>query len=455
MDTKTKREHYNRCNPAESLAPSDARNVDIDKDDPQQGNTGVGKPRGSNWVDMLATDIELSDQAVCEFFTGLPGSGKSTELRRLASRLAKPDGAHLLPVIIDAEDALDIFNTIDVPDILVAVLYATERRVLEQEQKDPEDALKEGFITRFWHWLTSTEVGLKGVEFTAGLKDVAAAKAVLEMKTQPSFKDQVRARVAANMTAFRKLVEEETKKLNKRATTLGYSGLIVILDSLEKLRGNSTNWVEVLASAERVFTGGAPYLKLPVHVVYTIPPALVLRLMVQVRFIPMLKLRDRQNGEPFRPGLEAARAIVRQRVPDAALTEIFGREFENRVTELIEWSGGYPREIVRLLQACISLAPLAEPMFRKVLVDAGDNYRRTVPEDALDWLARVTIDQRLPINAADPQQREVADLMLSNNIVLRYKNNEEWFDLHPALREAPQVQEAIARLKAERAKLVG
>jgi hypothetical protein len=75
-----------------------------------------------------------------------------------------------------------------------------------------------------------------------------------------------------------------------------------------------------------------------------------------------------------------------------------------------------------------------------------------VPEDATDWLARVAVDKRLLF---EDKQREVADLMLSNNIVLRYKNSEEWFDLHPALRQAPHIKLAIKRVRDERAKPIG
>jgi hypothetical protein len=39
--------------------------------------------------------------------------------------------------------------------------------------------------------------------------------------------------------------------------------------------------------------------------------------------------------------------------------------------------------------------------------------------------------------------------MLSNNAVLRYLNDRDWFDLHPAVREIPGVAEAIRRRKAD------
>jgi hypothetical protein len=103
------------------------------------------------------------------------------------------------------------------------------------------------------------------------------------MKTDPSLRQRVRDKVLAHLTSFIAEVRDELAHvLTPQAVALGYSGIVIILDSLEKLRGLSTNWNDVLSSAERVFGSGAPYLKMPLHVVYTIPPALVLRIVAPV-----------------------------------------------------------------------------------------------------------------------------------------------------------------------------
>jgi hypothetical protein len=422
VSKKLRKEYFNRCNPDESLPPDDPRYVDID------GKSS--EARGRNWSDALANRIELSSRPVCELFTGLPGSGKSTELKQLAARLQDKNGAKLLPVLIDAEEVLDVYNPIDVPDVLVAILYKTDEIVLTAEGKDPKEALKDGRFARLWHWLTTTEVELSsleaGVEAKAGVEDGAevsvGAKAVLDLKTIPSLRAKVRDKAAANMTRFVAEVRGALEVLNERVKRRKYNGLVVIFDSLEKLRGISTNWTEVLTSAERIFTGGAPYLQLPVHVIYTLPPALVLRLSEPVHFLPMLKLADRAGKRAA--GFDAAREIVRQRVPDEHMREFFGATSgEHRVERLIAWSGGYPREIVRLLQTFIAESSLDESLFKRLLSLAADQYRRTVPESALRWLARVHLEKRLIVD--DDTHRATVDLMLQNNVVLRYLNDDE------------------------------
>lgn len=444
VDKKIRRKYFNLCDPKEPLQPDDARNVDVDAES--------SETRGRNWVEALANKIELSRGPVCELFTGLPGSGKSTELKRLAARLQDPLGAHLLPVHIDAEEVLDIYNPIDVPDILIAILYKTDESVLVAEGGEAGDALREGKFRRLWRWLTTAEVELKSATAEAAVKAAApkvgeasaGARVVLDLKSSPSLRKTVRDKVATHMTTFVREVEAELTLLQARVVKKGYSGLVILFDSLEKLRGISSNWVEVLISAERVLTGGAPYLRLPVHVLYTIPPALVHRLSLPVYFLPMLKLRDR-DGERAEAGFEAAWSIVKRRVPERHLKELFGAAtWRARVERLIEWSGGYPREIVRLLQTCIAEPSLDDALFRRLLALAADEYRRTVPDSAFEWLARVHAEKRVIID--DNEHRETVDLMLQNNIVLRYQNDEPWADLHPAVRDMPGVQAALARL---------
>ncbi|KYF59560.1 hypothetical protein BE08_28670 [Sorangium cellulosum] len=82
-------------------------------------------------------------------------------------------------------------------------------------------------------------------------------------------RQRVREIVARHLSTFVGLVHDELRELDGRARKLGQSGIVILFDSLEKLRGTSLTWKPVLESAERIFSTGAPYLQLPVHVFYT------------------------------------------------------------------------------------------------------------------------------------------------------------------------------------------
>jgi hypothetical protein len=435
MDLRTLRTYYNRCKPDETLDPGDDRYVDIDAID-------TAHPiRGADWVARLTRGIELSNEPVYELFTGLPGSGKSTELRRLAQRLQAQH--QLLPVIVDGEEALDLSNPIDVPDIYFAILYYTDTKLLELEGKTPAGAMQQGYLSRFWHWITTTEVELKGGDF----KVADPIKLVVELKSRPSLRARVRQFVSARLPRFLEECHDELRAMEQRAVALRFEGLAVVFDSLEKLRGTSTNWTAVMESAERMFGGVGSYLKLPVHALYTIPTALIARMRIDdVHFLPMIKLRQR-DGEPFAHGVDAASHIVTKRVPLHALREILGGTCDARLARMVAWSGGYPREIVRMLQHLLETSsekwPISDSDFDRLLNRIGDDYRKFVPTNTYEWLARVTINKYLMLGS--PADREIADLLLQTNTVMRYLNDSDWFDLHPAVREIPGVRDEIER----------
>lgn len=454
LDFATRKRFYNRCRPDEPLEPTDERNVDFDL-------RGV---RGVQWAERLGEAIELSDRPVMELFTGLPGSGKSTELLRLAARLRKEDAANLFVVFINAEESVDLSARVDVVDLLHAIVLLTDEAILREEGKDPNDALREGFIARLIHQVRNTEVEV--TKFDAGFQTVGTAPTlevpipgvpsvragiIAELKARPSLRKRVRDAVTNNFTHFLREVHEELRQQERRVQALGRRGLLIVFDSLEKLRGTSENWGEVLASAEQIFTGGAPYLQLPVHVMYTVPPALVSRrTMERVHFVPMLKLYLRDEVRtPHTPGIDAARELVRRRVPDEVLVECLGPSYERRVGEIIARSGGYPREIVQMLQVVVGSMPHTDFEFRGLLNEFADAHRRAVPAEAYAWLAEVALDRNLVVR--DDGHRHIVDLMLSNHAVLRYRNDSEWFDLHPAVREIVGVIRAIDELRRQRA----
>ena len=130
-----------------------------------------------------------------------------------------------------------------------------------------------------------------------------------------------------------------------------------------------------------------------------------------------------------------------------ALREIFGDAYDARLARLIDWSGGYPREIVRMLQNLLATPPEKWPVsdsdFDRVLNQIADDYRKMVPTSTYEWLARVTVHKYLMLGS--DADREIADRLLQTNAVLRYLNDSDWFDLHPAVREIPGVRDEIDR----------
>lgn len=272
MDLKTKKKYYNLCDPYESLKPDDKRNVDIDALGEESG-TSV---RGINWVDMLLSKVMLSDKPIYKLFTGHGGSGKTTEFKKLAGRLYDSEECNLFPVLIDADEIIDLENSITVPDIIASIIYSTEKAIIQEEGGNTEKTLDEGYLKRLWNWMKNTDIELNKAELTIP----SAGKLVYEMKTRRTLRLRVHSIIASNFSGFIKEARDELISLNADVVRkFGRDGIVIIFDSLEKLEGTSKNWYDVLESAEIVFKVNAAYMRLPVCMFFIqcrrlFPPAL-------------------------------------------------------------------------------------------------------------------------------------------------------------------------------------
>lgn len=421
-------ELYNRCNPFTPMPPDDGRNVDVDMDFPGA--------RGGPWAKRLATKIRRSgDEPATLFFTGLPGSGKSTELLRLATLL----GQDYLPVVIDGSNRLDLSSTISIAEVLTVILYEVELAVLALEGRAADEALRDGVFRSLFNYLTNTEVEPPRAE--AG---VGGAKAIVELKTQPTTREQVRKKVESHVSEFLSKVHGELKKLDERARKKRASGIVVVFDSLEKVQGIPEHEARIFESLERLFGGGAQFVRLPVHALYTVPPGLALRLRLDVSYLPMLKIRTR-DGRPERAGMDAAIAIATRRVPEGDLKEILGDPWGTELEDIVRASGGYPREILRLLQALLEHEsfPVSKKDLVRTLSRNGRTYREiALASGALPFLARVQREKQLRLDSEE--ETTTAVRMFRDNVILRYCNDEDWVELHPAVRELPEIQTLLA-----------
>lgn len=416
MTFADRKKYFNICDPYRYAKMGSDEFVDLD---------GM-KVRGRDWSQELSSDIEMSDKPVYKLFTGHIGSGKTTELKKVQRRLEDINGANLLVVYINADEYIDLCGEIDVPDILSVVVHSTIKTVAEYLGNDAESALKDGYFGRFWNWLVGTDVEFKELEF--GVED--SAKLVFEMKTRPTLRQKIRETVASNFSVFVEQIREELIAQQNKALAQK-SGIIVIFDQLERLRGLSHNWHEVLQSAERVFGGDGQYVKLPVHVIYTFPPALATRIN-HYKFLPVIKIKTREN-EPNEEGIKAMRLMALQRIPESGMAELLGDDWSDRLNEIIAYTGGYPRDLMLMLRAALGASsfPIDKESFENIFGDFLNEFKQLVTREDMEWLAKVAKNKELAYDNKDHSAS--VDKMLSVHAVFRYLNGDEWHDVHPAV----------------------
>ncbi|MGH8570083.1 MAG: hypothetical protein ACREXU_19275, partial [Gammaproteobacteria bacterium] len=387
--------------------PGDPRYADIDRVVEGEG------PRGRSIVEALARKIKLSDRSVTQFVTAGRGAGLTTELNRLAEYLGRKDAANLLAVRVDAGQYLDLSSPIEPFDILIAIVAAVD------EAMDVRGApSRTPVMSRMWDRLVReirTDVPVM-------------PKLGLQLRLNRPLRDQIHKATAAHSSELFHEIRDALFLQRQTARELGYAGLVVLFDDLNRLSGMRSNVDEVTASVERVLFASHMF-ELPAHIVLTLPvwaafiPASALQ---SVAIVPMIMVCQR-DGSVLDPGRRAVREIIHSRFPQHCIEEVLGPDLDDRIERIARWSGGVPRAVVRLLRELVleaELLPIADADFRRVLAQITEPVRRLLSVEDARYLRRVLADS--PPHAG----RNFVEL-LANGALLPYQEGDLWFGVHP------------------------
>lgn len=434
-----------QCNPEEPL---------VREDDPLYEPLDQGEPvRGSgdlSCIDELAQTIRLLEPtgATCQLFTGFSGSGKTTELRRLKARFEADKLTPTHVVFVNFEEYLDLYTPISITDVLRILAFALDREATAEEAikagKDP-DKIEVGYLRRFFDFVARLDPTLKGIGFNA-----YAANLMFEIKDNPNFRQKVEEALKLRFQAFAKEATEVMSDaiVRLRAATHAQR-VIVVADGLEKLtymRDEDREKVE--SAAETLFVAHAAWLRLPAHVIYTFPfwlrfsaPTLGALYHREPRILPMVKIADK-TGAPYAGGIAKLARLVARRIP---LARVFGSAVEETLHPIIEASGGYPRELLRMIRDLLSSTaslPVTASSCQRIIAQLGQVYSRVIRTPDIDLLVEVARTHTLP--KGDNARLAAFSRLFARQLVLAYLNGEEWYDLHPLVRRAPEVSERLA-----------
>lgn len=376
-------------------------------------------------------------------FTGHRGCGKSTELLRASSYLHDPQRYYV--VHLDCLEKLDI-NNLKYSDVLLALAAA----LLQQLENAEGINLEQVHLSRLENWykerlithanLRTMEAELKvGAKTKAGLPWLVELFAELTNKISigSTYRDELREVVRNSFTefasSFNQLIRAAEDKL--RAKGLGQRILFTV-DGTDRLESDDAHKffvedVHQLTQIQSLFIYCAPIHLLHLTNQLNASFGLIFR-------VPMLKIRDLYN-QPLEENYQKVRELVYRRVP----TNLF--DSEDTLNYLICYSGGHPRDLLRLLNIAINKADeeyIDQMSAQRAVKALADDYRRILSSADYARLAAIDSNPDTPDDFTD----EASSKMLFNLVLLEY--NSYFWKSHPVITTLPGYQKAMQNLSA-------
>jgi len=425
VELELKRKFFNNCRLDQPLNPQDPFYYPFDQ----------RELRGLDCVKRMADTIRLSEENTWQLFTGLRGSGKTSEFERLTG-LLKASGHCVVCVHAENEGWIDKSQPLKFGDVLFIVCFALQKDLplLGKAVEWFEDVSR-----RFWNSLNS-EIQLEKLGISATVPGGLGPELEVKFKSEPTFRQQLNQRLAATPGALKKHVHQFVQEVGLKLSA--HSGkLVLLIDDLEKYAETFVKRSEHEDYVRDVFLNHSELLRVPCHVVYTIPPFMAqhgAELGViysgDLSFLPMVRVQSR-TGSPEAAGVKALVEGLRRRVN---LEQAFV-DAEGAPRVLAEKSGGYLRDLLRLMRECLMLCSdkpdelITPAIVERAVKRVQNEYRESLLQEHRPLLAQTHESHEYPLST---QNRDLFGDLIRSHMLLRYHNDREWYDAHPLLWES-------------------
>lgn len=283
------------------------------------------------------------------FLGGMRGSGKTSELVKYAERLNSP--TCFLCVTCNIDQELDM-NELEYMDILILQLEQLTKKLSENDL-----SVDKGILTRMEDWFTHREKEIKkalkgeagfeaGIEVSAKTPFFSLLNIFAKFKTGVTGSYEraniVRQSLKNNFIPFSSIFNEFIEETNIALRANGIAQeILFIVDGLEKTMSADTRKRIIIEEQNRID-------KIKAYTIFTLPIELMnqrqsLNQFSSVEAFPFVKIVEK--NEAFN---EAAFSRFREFVYKRIDQQLF--ESESIVNKAIKYSGGSPRELLRILE---------------------------------------------------------------------------------------------------------
>ncbi|HEY9204521.1 MAG TPA: P-loop NTPase fold protein [Candidatus Methanoperedens sp.] len=361
-------------------------------------------------------DLSLSTREPTKIlFTGHRGSGKSTALQRLISKL----GDEFFIVHYSAFEVMDI-NDISYVDVLLSMLSKMLEKI-DNESITLDRKLSER-IKKWGSSIEKTEVIEDeiggGIETKISLYFL---NIMGKVKTQSTTREVIRKNIEPKVSELINIINEVISEIEKDAR----QQVLIVIDNLEK-----TDYEK----ADEIFYKHGTQLIQPLcKIIYTFPIALKNSekfRQIDINFDgvsvhPNIKIMHK-DGSPCDEGKEILKEIVGKR----ASLELFERD---ALDYIIEMSGGVVRELIRIIRdsSIRAITKGKEKIDKEIAVavvnDMKNLYRGQISEEDYQKLMEIYGSKEL-------KRDEKLVRLLHNLSILEYRNDKNWCDVNPIVK---------------------
>jgi hypothetical protein len=366
-------------------------------------------------------------------FSGTVGSGKSTELLRLASQLS--DDYYV--AVVNITDYLNPEQELRFADLLLAMVMGLLEVIAGPSNWDSSllsvlDGLK----------------GLLGAKVTIDSLTLPVVK--LNLKQPSALRDQLRQRFAESPGEF---ISEAHELFRRLATRAGQERHVLVVDSLEHFGGRRGKNDPILASLRAVFSQHTDAMRIPDwQTVYSVPPLLP-KLAPGLLAVAGARLYQLTSAHVFADRSDQPDDQIVNRLVDLVDRRCNGQAIRQQFIDdaelrrIIVNSGGDLRDLMRLLKmtALFAFESPHLPVGPAVVDAAFDEWRNAYLPLAADVTTRLADvrKNRIPTVATEDDWFGVMSDLAEKRVLL-YRNGNDWYDVHPLLRDALDKRAPVA-----------
>ena len=420
----------------EALQDEDPRWVDTQS---VRGESGLRQLRLA--LGMSERQLRSSPERGYYLFCGHRGSGKSTELRRVRNDLDAP-GAYCV-VFADVAQELDV-NNLRYQDVLLHLAG----KLMERLEKDGVimehvhlQKLQDWFFERVENRAETKDFAQEiraGVEAGAGIPGLAKLFGGISnaLKTNTTYKEELRRTLQNYFTDFSEAFNHLIESAEEAILDAGKDRRILfVIDGADRLSGDDAKAFFVSDVHQLRQVRGRFIYCAPVHLAYEGNE--ILQNFDGMFQLPMIKIVD-QDDTTNQDGREVMREMMHRR----AAPDLFD---EGVVDILVEYSGGHPRDLLRLLRYAFLNAEhgrFDEASARRAVRELATEFRRFLGPK--DYRLLAEIDSASPERTM-PDNPDHRRRLLYNLALLEY--NKFFWRSHPVIRTTDEYEAARNTLK--------